>query len=63
MKRPVSASQCSRPTTEYAKIANAMGTMNPRFKSDNVLNLELDMPDRTTFDYEGPGPQLAAQVR
>lgn len=26
-----------------------------RFKSDNILLLELDMPERTTFDYNAPG--------
>ena len=31
------------------------GGQNPRFKSENILNLELDMPERTTYDYEGPG--------
>ena len=23
---------------------------NPRFKSENILSLELDMPERTTYD-------------
>ena len=25
---------------------------NPRFKGENILQLELDMPERTTRDYE-----------
>jgi hypothetical protein len=34
------------------------------FKSDNILNLELDMPERTTYDYEGPGvdPRVQAAI-
>ena len=28
-----------------AQIASAMGDMNPRFKGENILNLELDMPE------------------
>ena len=32
-----------------------MGVDNPRFKSENVLALELDMPDRTTRDYDDRG--------
>jgi hypothetical protein len=33
-----------------------------RFKSENILNLELDMPERTTYDYEGPGVDPRVQV-
>ena len=48
LKRPVSASGTRRPTSDFARLASAMGDMNPRFKSENILNLELDMPERTT---------------
>ena len=30
-----------------------MGDQNPRFKGENILVLELDLPDRTTYDYDG----------
>jgi kinesin family protein 3/17 len=63
IKRPVSASGQRRPTSDFAKVANAMGDMNPRFKGENILNLELDMPERTTYDYEGPGVDSRVQVR
>ena len=53
LKRPQSASTQRRPVTDYAKIASAMGDQNPRYKSDNILSLKLDMPERTTYDYEG----------
>ena len=62
-RRPVSAAGHRRPTSSFAKIANAMGDMNPRFKGENILNLELDMPERTTYDYEGPGVDARVQVR
>ena len=51
-KRPVSASGLRRPTTDFTKTANAMGDLNPRFRSENILSLELDLPERTTFDYD-----------
>jgi len=41
-----------RPISEFARIKAALGDQNPRFKSENIIQLELDMPDRTTQDYE-----------
>lgn len=37
-----------------------MGNQNPRYKYDNILNLELEMPERTTQDYD---PAAAASQR
>lgn len=51
-KRPQSAVGLKRPTSEYTRIAKGLGDINPRFKADNILNLDLDMPERTTEDYE-----------
>jgi kinesin family member 3B len=62
-RRPVSASGSRRPTSDFARLANAMGDMNPRFKCENILNLELDMPERTTYDWEGPNVDPRVQVR
>jgi len=42
-----------RPTSEYSRIAKGLGDLNPRYKLDNILQLDLDMPERTTEDYEG----------
>mmetsp|Transcript_30808 Transcript_30808/g.87134 ORF Transcript_30808/g.87134 Transcript_30808/m.87134 type:complete len:456 (-) Transcript_30808:81-1448(-) len=53
-KRPVSAANIRRPTTDFAKMAQSCGDQNPRFKGENILTLELDMPERTTYDYGGP---------
>ena len=54
-KRPVSASGLRRPTSDFTKTANATGDLNPRFRSENILCLDLDLPERTTFDYDPNG--------
>jgi hypothetical protein len=51
-KRPPSASGARRPTSKYAMMASSMGDDNPRYRGDNVLNLDLDVPASTTADYE-----------
>lgn len=58
MKRPQSA--YGRPTSQYAKMAAAVG-FNPRYRRDNILLVELDLPTRTTRDYIGP--TVAPKVR
>lgn len=52
-RRPQSAVGMKRPTSEYSRIAKGLGDLNPRYKFDNIIQLELDMPERTTEDYEG----------
>ena len=52
-RRPISTAQHRRPVTAYAQAAVALGDHNPRYKTDNILALALDMPDRTTADYSG----------
>lgn len=61
MRRPLSASGSKRPVSEYAKVAAALGDQNPRFKGENILVMELDLPDRTTYDYDGEESILEAQ--
>eukprot|EP00802_Teleaulax_amphioxeia_P005785 Tamp_05789.p1 GENE.Tamp_05789~~Tamp_05789.p1 ORF type:complete len:848 (-),score=228.85 Tamp_05789:334-2757(-) len=52
-KRPVSAvSGAKRPSSAVARAANRLGSDNPRFRGENIIQLELDMPERTTRDYE-----------
>ncbi|XP_051170782.1 kinesin-like protein KIF3B isoform X2 [Leptopilina boulardi] len=53
IKRPISIPGGRRPVTEQAKLALAMGRGH-RYAGENILNLELDMPARTTLDYQGP---------
>lgn len=63
LKRPMSVAGQRRPTSAFAKMANAIGDMNPRFKSENILSLDLDMPGRTTYDYECQGTDERVQVQ
>lgn len=52
-KRPVSAvTGAKRPSSAVARTANRLGSENPRFKGENIITLELDMPERTTRDYQ-----------
>ena len=59
-KRPQSALGNRRPLSDYAKVASAMGG-NPRFKGENIMMVELDMPNRTTRDYDLP--QVAPRIQ
>lgn len=53
IRRPTSIPGARRPVSEYARIALAMGR-GCRYAGENILNLDLDMPARTTLDYQGP---------
>lgn len=61
-KRPLSAFGLNRAMTNFSR--NAAQTLNPRFHGENILFLELDMPNRTTRDYESPtlAPHLQAAL-
>ncbi|CAF1055805.1 unnamed protein product [Brachionus calyciflorus] len=61
-KRPISAYGLNRAVTNFARSASQ--SLNPRFMGENVLFLELDMPNRTTRDYESPtlAPHLQAAL-
>ncbi|VDP74813.1 unnamed protein product [Echinostoma caproni] len=48
-----------RPVCQFARMAAKLGP-NPRFRGEQLLTLDLDLPGRTTRDYEPP--QLAPQV-
>ncbi|KAL1522454.1 hypothetical protein AB1Y20_017442 [Prymnesium parvum] len=51
--RPRSHPGLIRPTSAFAcEIASDLSNNNPRFRADNVLSFDLDMPERTTADYE-----------
>jgi len=53
-RRPISAANSRRPETEYARRRKAQ-SKNPRYRSDNIVDMELDMPERTTSEYESGG--------
>jgi hypothetical protein len=53
-RRPKSHPSLVRPTSFMARRMAADLTNNdPRYRSVNVLSFDLDMPERTTADYEG----------
>lgn len=61
-KRPVSAQGLRRPTTDFSKTAHAVGDMNPRFHSDNILALCFDMPENTTIPHFDATNDESAEV-
>ncbi|XP_012274142.1 kinesin-like protein KIF3B [Orussus abietinus] len=54
LERLTAAPGARRPVSEYARIALAMARSGYRYAGENILNLELDMPPRTTLEYQGP---------
>ncbi|XP_012681607.2 kinesin-like protein KIF3B [Clupea harengus] len=63
MTRPVSAVGYRRPLSQHARLAMMMRP-DVRFRAENILLLELDMPGRTTKEYEEPviAPKVAAAL-
>lgn len=51
--RPSSALNLKKPTCEFARMALSLGDNNPRFRYDNIMQLDLDLPERTTEDFYG----------
>ncbi|XP_060749752.1 kinesin-like protein KIF3B isoform X1 [Tachysurus vachellii] len=63
MRRPVSAVGYRRPLSQHACMAMMMRP-EPRNRAENILMLELDLPTRTTKEYEEPmiAPKVAAAL-
>lgn len=52
LRRPVSVATRRRPVSEYALQAIKQNDSNAlRYKGENIVGYELDMPLRTTYDY------------
>eukprot|EP00927_Polykrikos_kofoidii_P082092 TRINITY_DN8067_c0_g1_i1.p1 TRINITY_DN8067_c0_g1~~TRINITY_DN8067_c0_g1_i1.p1 ORF type:complete len:829 (-),score=268.13 TRINITY_DN8067_c0_g1_i1:193-2679(-) len=60
-KRPASCLGLPRPTSEFARINRAMGDHNPRYMYDSIVMTNLDLPERTTEDYE-VHPELGDRI-
>jgi kinesin family member 3B len=60
-RRPVSATGLRRPESEFARHRKQYDS-NPRYRQDNIVNFDLDMPARTTQDYEGPAMSQRVQA-
>lgn len=63
MTRPVSAIGYKRPLSQHARSAMMMRP-DVRYRAENILLLELDLPTRTTKEYEEPviAPKVAAAL-
>ncbi|KAL6482662.1 hypothetical protein MHYP_G00075340 [Metynnis hypsauchen] len=63
MIRPVSAVAYRRPLSQHARMAMMMRP-DARYRAENILMLELDLPSRTTKEYEEPviAPKVAAAL-
>lgn len=61
IKRPVSAVPGARHAVAAEARARAAVDRNPRFRPENILLVDLDMPDRTTQEYVGPSVDPAMQ--
>ncbi|XP_043946285.1 kinesin-like protein KIF3B [Protopterus annectens] len=63
MRRPVSAVGYKRPLSHLARVS-MMRTPDARYRAENIMLLELDMPNRTTREYEGPAiaPKVQAAL-
>ena len=51
--RPKSSGKLRRPESEYSRQRKQYDS-NPRYRVENVTALELDMPEKTTQDFDGP---------
>jgi hypothetical protein len=51
-----------RPDTPAIRSLNYSLLPIARFRSENILALELDLPERTTCDFEPGVPEARAQV-
>lgn len=61
LRRPVSVPTRRRPVSEYALHAIKQNDSNAlRYKGENIVSFELDMPLRTTYDYTNPKVSLQA---
>ncbi|EDW70971.1 kinesin-like protein Klp68D [Drosophila virilis] len=62
-RRPVSHPQRRRPISEYAlQEAKSSAPSALRFKSENIVSYELDMPCRTTQEYKTPKVSASLQA-
>ncbi|MEQ2278122.1 hypothetical protein XENORESO_012882 [Xenotaenia resolanae] len=63
MSRPPSAVGYRRPLSHHAHIAMRMKP-DMRYKAENILMLDMDLPARTTEEYQEPviAPKVAAAL-
>lgn len=54
INRPISSNKLRRPETDFARNRKQADS-NPRYKYDNIMATELDMPERNTQEFSGAG--------
>lgn len=54
-KRPVSRRGARRIESEFARRSRLVDPGNPRWRRDNVVQLDMEMPERRTKDFEPSG--------
>ena len=55
--RPISNPKLRRPETEFTRSRRQVDA-SPRHRYENVASLELDLPEKSTQDFEGPGEYM-----
>jgi len=50
--RPKSSLGLKKVSSEYARIARCLGDKNIRYQDENIIDVPMDMPDRTCEDYQ-----------
>ena len=53
VEKCVSALGLKKPMCKAARMAISLGDLNPRYKYDNIFNLELELPEATTEEFDG----------
>lgn len=65
-RRPVAISSNRRPMSEFAINMIKQQPSSPqdgaRYKADNIINHELEMPLRTTYEYKNPKVSASLQA-
>ncbi|XP_060914362.1 kinesin-like protein KIF3B [Labrus mixtus] len=63
MGRPLSAVGLRRPLSQHARVAMMMRP-DMRYKAENIIMLDMDLPARTTKEYQEPviAPKVAAAL-
>lgn len=59
-KRPVAITSNRRPMSEFA--INMIKQDSIRYKADNIIMHELEMPLRTTYEYKNPKVSASLQA-
>lgn len=63
MRRPLSYPSRRRPISEYAvQECKKNSTNSVRYKGENIVSYELDMPCRTTHEYQSPKVSASLQA-